>query len=158
MSARRTVVFDWRALPEQSGTGYPPSLRAGLEGRFYRRAGAHGGLAAFGVNFVRLAPGGVSSQRHWHSKQDEFVLVLEGELVLETDAAPRTLGPGQCAAFPAGSGDGHRLANRSARDAVFLVVGDRPAGDVVEYPDVDLRAECPDGDTWRYTHRDGTPW
>ena len=158
MTEKRTAVFEWRALPEQGGTGYPPHLRAGLEHRFYRRAGAQAGLTAFGVNFVRLAPGGISSHRHWHSKQDEFVLVLEGELVLETDAPPRTLGPGACAAFPAGSGDGHRLVNRSARDAVFLVVGDRPAGDVVAYPDVDLRAESPDGARWVYTRRDGTPW
>ena len=105
-----------------------------------------------------LAAGGQSSARHTHSKQDEFMMVLSGELVLETDEGRQTLGPGMCAGFPAGGGNAHRFLNLSDRDATFLVVGDRTPGDEGTYPDIDLAAGIgPDG-RYVFTRKDGTPY
>jgi len=153
-----TRVFRTADVAEDNSTRYPPAFRPGVEKRHARRLGDHGGLTNFGVNLVRVEPGGISSQRHWHTKQDEFVMVLEGELVLVTDAGERSVGPGDCATFPAGSRDGHRFVNRSARDAVFLVVGDRLPGDEAEYPDVDLAFRAGPGRVNRFTRKDGTPY
>ena len=114
-------------------------------------------LKNYGVNLVRVEPGGQSSARHAHSKQDEFVYILDGELVLVTDAGRQTVGPGTCVAFPAGTGDGHHFLNLSDRDASFLVVGDRTPGDEASYPDIDLKFMAgPDGAAM-FTHKDGTP-
>lgn len=105
-----------------------------------------------------LDPGAASAQRHWHTRQDEFVLVLEGEAVLKTNAGDQLLGPGMAAGFPAGVEDGHHLVNQSDRDVVYLEVGDRTPGDGARYPDVDLVAE-PDGEGgYRFSKRDGTPY
>jgi uncharacterized cupin superfamily protein len=153
-----TTVFATAEVPETSGSSYPAPFRAGTEKRHARRLGAHAGLANFGVNLVRLEPGGISSQRHWHTRQDEFVLVMEGELTLETDAGARVVGPGTCIGFPADSGDGHRLVNRTSRDGVFLVVGDRGPGDACHYPDVDLHLPPVEGGRRGFTRKDGTAW
>jgi len=110
-----------------------------------------------GVNLVRIPAGAMSSQRHCHSKQDEFVFVLEGELVLATDLGEQTLTPGMAAGFPAGSGDGHHLINRTDEDAVYLEVGDRTAGDEGDYPDIDMLIRIVDGKR-TYIHRDGKPY
>ncbi len=128
-----------------------------LRGREKRPLGAVFGLTRFGVNLTRLAPGAVSSLRHAHALQDEFIYVLEGEPTLVTDAGETLLAPGMCAGFCAGTGDAHRLINHSARDALFLEVGDRTPGDAVSYPDDDLAAAMVDG-VWRFTHRDGCPY
>jgi len=116
------------------------------------------GLKTFGVNLTRLAPGAASSVHHRHSRQDEFVYVVEGEPVLVTDAGEMRLRPGFCAGFPAG-GTAHHLENRTARDVLYLEIGDRGAGDEVEYPADDL-ALVPDPTTGRrrYTHKDGRSW
>jgi uncharacterized cupin superfamily protein len=111
------------------------------------------------VNLVRLPPGCASSQRHWHTRQDEFVYVLEGELTLVTDAGEQRLTAGMAAGFPAGRPDGHHLVNRSGRDALFLEIGDRSPGDEGEYPDIDMIWRTVDGDQrYVYLHRDGTPY
>jgi uncharacterized cupin superfamily protein len=158
MSKARTTVFDAKSVPETNATSYPEPFRAANQNRFNRRLGNHAGLGNYGVNMTRIIPGGQSSSRHAHSRQDEFVMVLEGEVVLETDAGSQTLGPGMCAGFPAGSGDAHRFLNTSSRDAVLLVVGDRTAGDEVIYPDVDMHGKLgPDG-RYRFTRKDGTPY
>jgi uncharacterized cupin superfamily protein len=110
------------------------------------------------VNLTRLAPGATSALRHAHTKQDEFVYVLEGEPTLVTDEGETALRPGMCAGFKAGTGNGHHLVNRTDRDVVILEVGDRIAGDSATYPDDDLAAALgPDG-RWRFTHKDGTPY
>lgn len=151
-------AFDPTDLAESNATGYPEPFRAENSRRWFRRLGDHAGLTNFGVNLVRVVPGGQSSARHAHSKQDEFVMVLSGELVLETDEGRQTLGPGMCAGFPAGGGKAHRLLNLSDRDATFLVVGDRTPGDAIAYPDIDLDASSgPDGG-YRFAHKDGTPY
>jgi len=147
--------IDLAAVPETSRTGYPEPYSDDVAGRSYRRLGAHGGITDFGVNLARLKPGAWSSQRHWHSSEDEFVVLLEGVAVLITDAGETVMRPGDCAAFPAGRADAHHLVNRSVRDAVFLVVGaDKPA-DTCHYPDIDLHLPRNDGG---FTHKDGTPY
>lgn len=140
-----------------TGSTYPEPFAAECRARRKRALGDAAGLTNFGVNLVRLAPGVWSSQRHWHSAQDEFLYVLEGEVVLVTDAGEQTLTPGMAAGFPAGAGDGHHLVNRSAADAVYLEVGDRAKGDDVDYPDIDMLARWFDG-VRKFVRKDGTPY
>ena len=121
------------------GTSYPPPYDAPCAQRKRWKLGDAAGLTQFGVNLLRLPPGQWSSQRHWHEAEDEFVYVLEGEVVLITEAGEETLGPGDCAGFKAGVADGHHLQNRSSREAVLLEVGSRrPGEEAVHYPDIDL--------------------
>ena len=151
----QSMGFDPLTLPETNETSYPARFRAENQSRWNRRLGDHAGLTNFGVNITRIVPGGQSSSRHWHARQDEFVYVLEGDVVLETDAGEQALRAGMCAGFPAGRPDGHRFLNRSAQDAVLLVVGDRTPGDEVGYPDIDMHGHAtPDGG-YRFTTKDG---
>ena len=149
-------VLDAAAVGAKLGaSGYPEPFRAAVAGRLRKRLGNPLGITNFGVNLTRLEPGAASALRHWHTRQDEFVFVLEGELTLVTDAGDTLLRPGMCAGFPAGRPDGHQLVNRSDEPATYLEVGDRTAGDEAHYPDEDLRY---DGTADLFTHRDGTPW
>ncbi|WP_437666192.1 cupin domain-containing protein [Sorangium sp. So ce1182] len=145
--------IDLAQAPVRVGTAYPPPHDAQCRERQRLRLGMAAGLKQLGVNQLRLPPGQWSSQRHWHSASEEFVMVLEGEVVLVTDAGEEVLRAGDCAGFRAGDPDGHHLQNRSDREAVVLEVGTNPPDDVAEYPDIDLRA-LPDG----YVHKDGTPY
>jgi uncharacterized cupin superfamily protein len=150
-------AFDPAELRESNLTGYPAKYRAANQTRYYRRLGDHAGLKNFGVNLTRIIPGGQSSFRHAHSRQDEFIYVLEGEVVLETNDGAQVLTAGMCAGFPAGTGDAHRFVNRTERDVTLLAIGDRTAGDEVSYPDVDLHAVVgPDG-AYRFTTKAGEP-
>ena len=150
-------AFDPAELRESNLTNYPAKYRAANQTHYYRRLGDHAGLKNFGVNLIRIIPGGQSAFRHAHSRQDEFVYVLEGEVVLETNDGAQVLRPGMCAGFPAGTGDAHRFANRTERDVTLLVIGDRTAGDEVSYPDFDLHAALgPDG-VYRFTTKAGEP-
>jgi uncharacterized cupin superfamily protein len=156
--ARGSKVFKPADVPESNASGYPEPFREGQRKRYNRRLGDHAGLKNYGVNLIRVLPGGQSSARHAHSRQDEFVYVLEGEFVLVTDAGRETVGPGTCIGFPAGTGDGHHFLNLTQADAVFLVIGDRTAGDQATYPDIDLELKAgPDGVTGYY-RKDGTPY
>ena len=128
-----------------------------MAGREKRVLGDLFGLANFGVNLTRLAPDASSALRHAHAKQDEFIYVLEGRPTLHTDEGRRTLAPGMCAGFKAGTGNGHRLINETSEVVVYLEVGDRSAGDTVVYPDDDLKATLVDGQ-WRFCHKDDTPY
>lgn len=155
---RGSKVFRAEDVAETNATSYPEPFRAMNMQRYARRLGDFAGLKYFGVNLVRILPGGQSSCRHAHKVQDEIVLIMEGEITLETDAGREKLLPGTWVGFPAGTGDAHRLLNETAKDVVFLVVGDRTPGEVGTYPDVDLHAKSdPDG-KWRYFHKDGTPY
>jgi uncharacterized cupin superfamily protein len=147
--------IDQQALTPSTGSNYPAPFDQPCASRSRLRLGNAAGLTDFGVNLLRLAPGVWSSQRHWHSREDEFVYVLEGEVVLVTDAGEDTLRAGDCAGFKAGLEDGHHLQNRAARDAVLLEVGSRRDGDGVDYPDIDLRAPP---DRGGYVHKDGRPY
>jgi len=151
-------AFDPLTLPESNATSYPEPYRAANQQRWNRRLGDHAKLTNYGVNLTRIVPGGQSSHRHAHSRQDEFIYVLQGEVELETNAGIEVLRPGMCAGFPAGGDNAHRFVNRSAEDALLLVVGDRTAGDEVSYPDIDMHGRMgPDG-RYRFTHKDGTPY
>jgi uncharacterized cupin superfamily protein len=143
--------------PRTTASAYPPPFAARMQGRIKRALGDAFGLQNFGVNLTTLAPGAASALRHAHSRQDEFVYVLAGHPTLETDAGPQRLAPGHCAGFRAGGGDAHRLVNHTDEDVVYLEVGDRSPGDAATYPDDDLRADHVDG-SWRFSHRDGTPY
>ena len=143
----------------RKGTGYPPPYDAPCLERVRSQLGDAAGLDQFGVNLMRLAPGVWSSQRHWHTNEDEFVWIVEGEVVLVTDAGEQVLRAGDCAGFKAGVADGHCLQNRSDRDAVVLEVGSRRNKEAdygCDYPDIDLT--IPIGAGGRYCHKDGTPY
>ena len=147
--------IDLAKVPERKGVGYPPPLDEPCRERVRQRLGEAGGLTDFGVNRMRLPPGGWSSQRHWHSHEDEFVHVLSGELVLVEDDGETLLKAGDSAAFPKGSGNGHHLINRGAETAVYLEVGSRHADDLTTCSDVDMMSANAEG---RFVHKDGTPW
>jgi uncharacterized cupin superfamily protein len=115
------------------------------------------GLANFGVNLTRLAPGAVSALRHAHSLQDEFIYILEGRPTLHTDEGATPLAPGMCAGFRAGTGNAHQLVNDTAEEVVYLEIGDRTPGDEGTYPDDDIRATLVDG-RWVFAHKDGMPY
>jgi uncharacterized cupin superfamily protein len=150
--------FDPLALPESNATLLPEPYGSKNRQRWYRRLGDHAKLANFGVNLLRLPSGGRSAPRHAHSRQDEFVYVLAGEVELETDAGVEALRAGLCAGFPAGTGNAHRFVNRSAADALLLVVGDRTASDEVSYPDIDLHGRMGADGRYAFTRKDGTPY
>ncbi len=138
------------------GSGYPAPYDEPCRDRKRWRLGDAAGLTQFGVNLLRLAPGVWSSQRHWHSAEDEFVYVLEGEVVLVSDAGEEVLRAGECAGFKAGDRNGHQLQNRAGVEAVLLEVGSRdPDRDGVDYPDIDLTIRA---GTRAFLHKDGTPY
>lgn len=138
------------------GSRYPPPYDEPCRARIRQRLGDAAGLEQFGVNLLRLAPGSWSSQRHWHTAEDEFIYVLEGEVVLVSDAGEQILRAGDCAGFPAGMPDGHHLINRTTHDALVLEVGSRKlAEDQTFYPGIDLMY-LPDRGGW--VHADGTPY
>jgi len=146
--------LDLDSIPQTNATGYPSPWREEMAKRHYRRLGPIAGLSDFGVSHVTLEPGGVSSQRHWHEGEDEFVVMLEGEAVLVEEGGETMMRAGDCAAFPKGVADGHRLVNRSDSPCVFVAIG-RWATTDCHYPDIDLHL---DGATGRYTRKDGTPY
>lgn len=151
------IIDDLEAVPEQRGTKYPAPLAQGFAGRVRRRLGDAVGLTQFGVNLTTLAPGAMSAHRHWHAREDEFIYVLCGELVLVTDEGERTLSASMAAGFPAGDGNGHHLINRSDEPATYLEIGTRSPDEVAHYPDVDLVAEKRAG-VLVFLRKDGTPY
>lgn len=147
--------IDLAAVPVRIGTGYPEPFNASCAGRTRRRLGDAGRLTDFGVNLMTLPPGQWSSQRHWHSHEDEFVYVLEGELTLVEDEGETPLCAGDCAAFPKASGSGHHLRNSGATVAVYLEVGSRHPDDLTTCSDIDMMSSNRDG---AFVHKDGAPY
>jgi uncharacterized cupin superfamily protein len=148
--------IDLETAPRREGSGYPPPYDAPCLGRLRRQLGNAAGLTQFGVNLLRLPPGQWSSQRHWHLAEDEFVWIVEGEVVLVTNTGEEVLRAGDCAGFKAGEADGHHIQNRSLQDAVMLEIGYRAEGqDAVDYPDIDL---CIPEGSEAYHHRDGAAY
>lgn len=151
-------AFDPMEIEAQARNPYPPPHDRVLDGRARRVLGDARGLTKFGVNLTELAPGAVSALRHWHTAEDEFIYIVAGAPTLVTDDGEQLLGPGMCACFPAGDGNGHRLENRSASPVRYLEVGNRSAGEDVHYPDADMVMEKSADGTRRFRHFDGTPY
>ena len=156
---KRPVAVDAHSAPlRPSRSNYPAIFDARVSKRQKRPLGDLFGLTVFGVNLTTLLPGGMSALRHAHSKNDEFIYVVEGEPTLVTDSGEMQLRPGMCAGFKANTGDAHHLVNRTERDVLYLEVGDRGPGDQVHYPDDDIVAiKSPDGKRI-FTRKDGTPY
>jgi uncharacterized cupin superfamily protein len=153
----RCQAVDPASLPARSGSGYPEPFRTAVAGRIKRALGDPCGLSQFGVNLVEMPPGCWSSQRHWHSHEDEFVYVVSGELTLVTDAGEQRMGPGMVAGFPAGEAEGHHLINRSNAPAVYLEIGTRIAEDEAVYSDIDMELRVrPEGHV--FVHKNGEPY
>ena len=146
---------DVDAVPEIKGAGYPPPFAIPCADRIRQRIGDAGNLTDFGVNLMRLPPGNWSSQRHWHSHEDEFVYILVGEVVLVEDQGETVLRAGDCAAFPKNTGNGHHMINRSGSEAVYLEVGSRSSDDLTTCSDIDMKSANADG---YFVHKDGAPY
>ena len=151
------AIFAAEVPVRQKPTIYPAPFAARVAGREKRTLGDLFGLRNFGVNLTRLAPKAISSLRHSHKKQDEFVYVLQGRPTLRTDEGKTQLAPGMCAGFRAGAENAHHLVNETDEDVVYLEIGDRTPGEEVVYPDDDL-ALADVGRERRFTHKDGTPY
>jgi len=152
-------ALDPTTVPAVSRTGYPEPYKARVMPREKRQLGDVLGLQKIGINRTTLPPGKESSMRHWHTHEEEFIFVLEGEVVLRTDAGEQVLQAGSCAGFPAGNQDGHQLINRSAKPAVYLEVSNRDVEDTVYYSDADVdMIASPPHARGKMTRRDGTPY
>lgn len=152
-----TPALDPMTVEARTSTVYPEPHAAATTGRAKRSLTAALGLTQFGVNVVDLAPGAASALRHWHSHEDEFVYVLEGEVTLVTDAGEQVLTAGLCAGFPGGKADGHCLVNKSDETARILEVGSRDPRDEGNYPDIDLHCQAGRYEKVQFTRKDGTP-
>src|SRR5689334_13440871 len=133
------MKIDVAKVKEIVGTGYPKPFDKPCLKRGRKRLGDAAKLTQFGVNLLRLEPGVWSSQRHWHDREDEFVFVVKGQVVLVSDEGEEILRAGDCAGFKAGKKNGHHLQNRSKSEALVLEVGTRAADDTTDYPDLDMR-------------------
>ncbi len=154
----RPTSIDPSTLPPRTSSGYPEPYKSRVLPREKRALGDPFGLTKVGINLATLMPGKESSMRHWHTREDEFVYVVDGELTLRTDAGETTLRAGMCAGFPAGDRNGHQLINNSAAPVRYLEVSNRDPEDAAEYtdPDVDLAyRKGPDGEH-QFTRRDGS--
>lgn len=149
--------IDIAKLPVDTRTGYPAPFDRVVVGRERKRLGNAAGLVQFGVNLTTLKPGAASALRHWHEKEDEFVYILEGEVLLIEDDGETVLKPGDAAGFKANAHNGHHLVNRSKRDVVYLEIGTRAPHEYVEYPDVDMKV-VRDDSGMRYTHKNDEPY
>jgi uncharacterized cupin superfamily protein len=147
--------LDLGSIASRTGSGYPKPFDEQCQRRERKALGDAAGLTQFGINLLRLPPGTWSSQRHWHTSEDEFVYVFAGEVVMISEAGEQILRQGDCVGFKAGDVDGHHLQNRSHEDALLLEIGGRDVNDAVTYPDIDL-VWTSEAD--RYLHRDGTPY
>lgn len=152
------VAIDAFAAPARAKTSnYPEPFASRMAGRAKTPLGDLFGLRNFGVNLTRLAPQASSALRHAHTRQDEFVYILQGHPTLHTDEGHTQLAPGMCAGFKAGTGNAHRLVNLTGQDVLYLEAGDRTTGDEASYPDDDLKARRVDN-AWHFVHKDGTPY
>ena len=149
--------LDLASIPSVARSGYPAVFQHIVQGRSTQRLGAAAGLTQFGVNICHLAPGAASSIRHWHANEDEFALMLTGELVLVEDEGETVMRPGDCAGFKAGVANGHNFINRSTNPASFLIIGSRLPRELAHYPDHDLAYELTETGE-RFLHKDGTPY
>jgi uncharacterized cupin superfamily protein len=146
--------LDLDAIERINRTGYPPPYDAPMAKRHYRKLAIAAGVTDFGISHVTLEPGGISSQRHWHEGEDEFVVMLDGEAVLVEEGGESAMRAGDCAVFLKGVADGHHLVNRSDAPCTFVAIG-KPAASDCHYPDVDLHLDAASG---AFTRKDGSPY
>lgn len=146
--------LDLDSIEQTSRTGYPPPFSAPMAKRHYRRLAPAAGLEDFGVSHVTLEPGGISSQRHWHEGEDEFVVMLAGEAGLIEDEGETLVRAGDCASFPKGAANGHHLVNRSEAPCIFIAVG-KPSLTDCHYPDIDMHLDAAKG---AFVHKDGSAY
>jgi len=157
MQKKPIAVMAGDVLPRGKKSNYPEPFFSRMAGREKKHLGDVFGLQNFGVNLTRLSANSESALLHRHSKQDEFIYILQGEPTLVTEEGETRLAPGMCAGFPAG-GSAHKLINTSKKDVLYLEVGDRSKGDIVEYPEDDLQAILGADSKWKFTRKDGTPY
>ncbi|MBF2067506.1 MAG: cupin domain-containing protein [Calothrix sp. C42_A2020_038] len=151
------MIINPKNVPQRTTSNYPEQFQPRVAGRIKQALGKAAGIKNFGVNLVQLSSQSCSSLRHWHSKQDEFIYVIEGEITLITDAGEQILTRGMMAGFPAGEANGHHLINKSNQVAVYLEVGDRTPDDEVHYSDDDLVASAGENG-WIFLHKDGSKY
>lgn len=156
--AQGAAIEAANAPPRELGSHYPEPFASRMAGRVKRPLGELFGLTNFGVNLTTLAPGAVSALRHAHSRQDEFIYIVEGHPTLVTNDGETELAPGMAAGFRRGSGNAHHLINRTETDVVYLEVGDRTERDTVDYPDDDIRGALASDGRWRFVHKNGRPY
>jgi len=156
-SPKPVALLAEKAPERAKASSYPEPFASQMTGRRKQPLGDLFGLTNFGVNLTRLTAGGVSALRHAHTKQDEFIYVVQGYPTLHTDEGRTRLSPGMCAGFKSGTGNGHRLINETEEEVVYLEIGDRTPGDEGNYPDDDLKALMVDGE-WKFVHKDGSPY
>ncbi|BAY10954.1 cupin domain-containing protein [Calothrix sp. NIES-2098] len=149
------MIINPENVPDRTTTLYPQEFKPLVMGRVKKAVGNAAGLKNFGVNLVTMAPGSRSSLRHWHTRQDEFIYIIEGEVTLVTNEGEQILQPGMMAGFPAGEANGHHLVNHSPETVIYLEIGDRTADDQAHYPDDDLMAQA-SANGWMFTRKDGT--
>ncbi len=156
----RPTSLDPATLTPRTTSGYPEPYRSRVAPREKRALGDPFGLTKVGINLTTLAPGKESSMRHWHTREDEFIYMVEGEVVLRTESGEQLLRAGMCAGFPAGDANGHQLINRSERPARYLEVSNRDPEDSAEYSDANVDLAYRRGPTGEhmFLHRDGTPY
>lgn len=152
------AIVALQAPARSKPSNYPEPFASRMAGREKRPLGDLFGLSNFGVNLTRLVPSAGSALRHAHSRQDEFLYILEGHPVLITDQGETHLSPGMCAGMKAGTGNAHQLVNRTDNDVLYLEIGDRSAGDSATYPDDDLKAVLGSDGKWQFVHKDGAPY
>lgn len=158
MNKLQKRAIDPQAIEPRTGAGYPDPFRKNVASRRKRVLGDAFGLTRYGVNLVELPPAAWSSQRHWHTHEDEFIYVVSGELTLVTDDGEQLLTPGMVAGFPAGDRNGHHLINNGEGVACYLEIGDRNGQDEVFYPDIDLLYKVNDNGDRVFSNRDGVPY
>jgi uncharacterized cupin superfamily protein len=157
MSEKRPAAIVAGAGDAHTSTIYPPRYAAAVAGREKRVLGDAFGLTQFGVNLTTLKPGAWSSQRHWHEREDEFIFVVDGEIVLIDDAGEHVLTPGMCAGFKAGVSNAHHLVNKSAGPASYVEIGTRSPEERSHYSEADMQGVKKDG-KWTITRKDGTAY
>ncbi len=148
--------LDLTKIPFKGGSSYPGKLAQLMDGRSNQQLGDAGGLTQYGVNLVRLEPGAMSSLRHYHMNQDEFVMITQGTCTLIEDTGAYEMAPGDCATFPAGDANGHHLVNRTETPAIFLVVGMRTETEIGYYSDINMMVTM-DANGNSFTRKDGSP-
>ena len=154
MPTLRLPALDPSTVEERRRSGYPEPYRSRMGDRAKRALGDACALTRFGVNLVTLGPGAQSALRHWHTLEDEFVYVLEGEVVLVTNEGEQVLRAGHCAGYPAAKRDAHHFVNRGSAPARYLEIGNREPGDNAFYPDDDLMWVEDENGTYG-AHKDG---